>query len=131
MNTFVLKSLWNRRKQYVWLFAELVVITIVSWIVFDPAVIILYNAHQPMGYDVEQLCYGELRVSYDEEKDDPDILRAQLTTIDGIEDVYTCDMYSGITHRPTFLRHTASSLCLEVHLPKNFQDSILPIIKWC
>ena len=97
MNTFVLKSLWNRRKQYVWLFAELVVITIVSWIVFDPAVIILYNAHQPMGYDVEQLCYGELRVSYDEEKDDPDILRAQLTTIDGIEDVYTCDMYSYIS----------------------------------
>ena len=99
MNTFVLKSLWNRRKQYVWLFAELVVITIVSWIVFDPAVIILYNAHQPMGYDVEQLCYGELRVSYDEEKDDPDILRAQLTTIDGIEDVYTCDMYFHISER--------------------------------
>ena len=97
MNTFVLKSLWNRRKQYVWLFAELVVITIVSWIVFDPAVIILYNAHQPMGYDVEQLCYGKLRVSYDEEKDDPDILRARLTTIDGIEDVYTCDMYSYIS----------------------------------
>ncbi len=45
----------------VWLFLELVVITIVAWVVVDPAVVNLYYLHLPKGYDSERLVYAEIR----------------------------------------------------------------------
>ena len=52
-----LKSLWARRKQNVWIFAELVLISIVSWFVLDPLFVIVYNAWVvPDGYDIDRLC---------------------------------------------------------------------------
>ena len=39
------------------LFLELVVITVVAWAVFDPAVVNLYYRSLPLGYDSSQLLY--------------------------------------------------------------------------
>lgn len=47
------------RRGNLWLFLELIVITIVAWIVFDPAIVNLYYYSLPMGYDHEQLIYAE------------------------------------------------------------------------
>ena len=45
----------------VWLFLELVIITVVAWVVVDPAVVNLYYLHLPKGYDSERLVYAEIR----------------------------------------------------------------------
>ena len=39
-----------------WLFIELVIITVVAWAVFDPAVVNLYYRSLPLGYDRAALC---------------------------------------------------------------------------
>ena len=44
-----------------WLFLELVVITIVPWVVVDPTVVNLYYLHLPKGYDSERLVHAEIR----------------------------------------------------------------------
>ena len=43
----------------IWLFLELIVITVVAWVVFDPAVVNLYYRSLPLGYDASRLVYGE------------------------------------------------------------------------
>ena len=85
-----------------WLFLELVIITVVAWAVFEPAVVNLYYRSLPLGYDSGQLLFAETEVngSWDELVDgvpqDPyemtqerqeKILR-QLMTVEGVESVY-------------------------------------------
>ena len=50
------KSLWSRRKRNAWLFAELIIVTIVCWWVLDPVIVTLYHKNLPLGYDKERLC---------------------------------------------------------------------------
>ena len=45
-----------------WLFLELVIITVVAWAVFEPAVVNLYYRSLPLGYDSDQLLYAETTV---------------------------------------------------------------------
>ena len=56
MFKLILKNLWARRKRNSWLFAELVAVAIVSWVIFDPVVVGLYVRNLPTGYDVDRLC---------------------------------------------------------------------------
>ena len=46
-----------------WLFLELVIITVVAWAVFEPAVVNLYYRSLPLGYDNDQLLYAEAAVN--------------------------------------------------------------------
>lgn len=43
---------------------ELVVITVVAWVVIDPAVVNLYYMNQPVGYDSDRLVYAEVKLIY-------------------------------------------------------------------
>ena len=54
--TLALKSLWSRRKRNAWLFAELILVTIVCWWVLDPVIVTLYHKNLPLGYDKDRLC---------------------------------------------------------------------------
>ena len=60
----VLKNIWKRRREEIWLFLELVVITVVAWVVIDPAVVNLYYMNQPVGYDSDRLVYAEVKWIY-------------------------------------------------------------------
>ena len=71
----ILKNIWKRRKEEIWLFLELVVITIVAWVVFDPAVVNLYYRSLPMGYDAGRLVYGEYITRQDPEPGEDDVVR--------------------------------------------------------
>ncbi len=85
-----------------WLFLELVVITVVAWAVFEPAVVNLYYRSLPLGYDNSQLLYaetavgGEFIVENDGTPQDPykitqerrqQMLR-QLSDVEGVASVY-------------------------------------------
>ena len=86
-----------------WLFIELVIITVVAWAVFDPAIVNLYYRSLPLGYDSEQLLYaqtvvggGEWTVDENGTPQDPyrmtearrlQMLR-QLTSVEGVSSAY-------------------------------------------
>jgi len=93
----VLKNIWKRRREEIWLFLELVVITIVAWVVIDPAVVNLYYRSLPMGYDSDRLLFAETKLgAYTENADNPETvteerkmqLIRQLESMEGVESVY-------------------------------------------
>lgn len=101
-----------------WLFLELVIITVVAWAVFEPAVVNLYYRCLPLGYDTGQLLYAETEVngSWDElvdgvlqdpyemtEKRRDQILR-QLMATEGVESAYLYEQdYGSMGYsRPAF-----------------------------
>ena len=109
------------------LFIELVIITVVAWVVFDPAVVNLYYRNLPLGYDTSRLLYGECTVSpseeaWEEEMGDPyniteerrQQMTRQLTTVEGVESAYLYDQdlwsigHTNETYSPC--RHEADTL---------------------
>ena len=91
----VLKNLWKKRREEIWLFLELVVITVVAWVVFDPAIVNLYYKSLPTGYDNDCLLYAETHLNRisenghylvsDERKQE---MIRRLESVEGIESVY-------------------------------------------
>lgn len=47
--------LWNNRRRNGWILVELIVITVVSWMVTDPLFVLEYNRSLPDGYDADGL----------------------------------------------------------------------------
>ncbi len=101
-----------------WLFLELVIITVVAWAVFDPAVVNLYYRSLPLGYDSSQLLYAETEVNgswnkvVDGVPQDPyemtekrrDQILHQLTSVEGVESAYLYEQEFGAVgySRPAF-----------------------------
>lgn len=56
MLKLALKNIWARRRANGWLFAELVAVTVVAWMMIDPLVVQLYDRNLPVGYDTDRLC---------------------------------------------------------------------------
>ena len=56
----ILKNLWSRRKRNGWLMAELVLVSVVTFVIIDPIVVLDYYLNQPKGYDADRLCVVEL-----------------------------------------------------------------------
>lgn len=56
MLKLIFKNLWARRRRNGWLFAELVVVSIVTWAILDPVVVLLHDRNLPQGYDADRLC---------------------------------------------------------------------------
>ena len=55
------KSLWSRRRRNAWLMAELVLVSVVCWVVFDPVIVMTYDRRMiPLGYDAHRLCMVSL-----------------------------------------------------------------------
>ena len=52
----ILKNLWSRRRRNGWLLAELILVAILSWYIFDPVMVVTYERHLPLGFDADRLC---------------------------------------------------------------------------
>ncbi len=50
-----LKNLWNRRRSNLWLFIELILVTVLSWIIVDPVAVSIADTSLPLGYDIDRL----------------------------------------------------------------------------
>lgn len=65
----IFHNLWSRRKKIGWIFAELVIVTIILWVLIDVSSVYLYNKFViPTGYDNDRLCQVDLNTY---SKDDP------------------------------------------------------------
>ena len=61
----ILKSLWTHKKQNGWIFAEIVIITCLSWFIVDFLVTTFYATHLciPAGeFEKDHLCVGQMGV---------------------------------------------------------------------
>lgn len=56
----IIKNLWNRRKRNVWLLAELILVSVVTWVILDPVIILLHDRMLSSGYDTDRLCRVEI-----------------------------------------------------------------------
>ena len=56
MLKLIFKTLWSRRRRNGWLLAELIVVCIVSWVIFDPVIVVTHDRMIPLGYDADRLC---------------------------------------------------------------------------
>ena len=84
------------------LFLELIIITVVAWAVFEPAVVNLYYRSLPLGYDNSQLLYAETAVvsnievdedgtphdSYEITQERRQLMLRQLSDVEGVASVY-------------------------------------------
>lgn len=76
MLKLILKNLWARRRRNGWLLAELILVSIVSWIILDPVVVVTHDRNIPLGYDADRLCFVSLSIlqpqapGYDEQAED-------------------------------------------------------------
>ncbi|MCR4593409.1 MAG: ABC transporter permease [Bacteroidaceae bacterium] len=97
------------RRGNLWLFLELIIITVVAWVVFDPAIVNLYCNHLPMGYDNECLLYAEAQLDVNDpyqevsEERKTQLLR-QLKSMEGVENVYlSTNPYSSLgNYNPSY-----------------------------
>lgn len=60
MLSLILKNIWHRRVSNAWLFIELIIITIVTWVIIDPVVVRISDKMLPLGYDEDRLFYIKL-----------------------------------------------------------------------
>lgn len=60
MLKLILKNLWARRRRNGWLLAELILVSIVSWIILDPVIVVTHDRSIPLGYDADRLCLVSL-----------------------------------------------------------------------
>ena len=107
----VLKNIWKRRREEIWLFLELVVITVVAWVVIDPAVVNLYYQNQQVGYDSDRLVLAEVTRIYDTDGTNSSVaiervneflprFAEKLKATDDVENVYGYEnAYSTITSK--------------------------------
>lgn len=76
MLKLILKNLWARRRRNGWLLAELILVSIVSWIILDPVIVVTHDRNIPLGYDADRLCFVSLSSlqsqapGYDEQAED-------------------------------------------------------------
>lgn len=55
MIKLIMKNLWARRKRNIWLMLELILVTIVSWVIFDPIITMMHDKQLPLGYEMQGL----------------------------------------------------------------------------
>ena len=63
MLKLILHTLWARRRRNGWLLAELILVTVISWAIFDPVIVSLHDRRLPLGYDAHRMAlvsFGQL-----------------------------------------------------------------------
>ncbi len=103
----LLKNLWNRRRANAWLFIELVIVTVLSWIMIDLLAVSIHDTSIPMGIDTDRLVYLEIRSKpdtadgYSAEADSTEANHAAVRAImdkvrgfEGVASATICDVYA-------------------------------------
>ena len=57
---FIFKNMMAQRRRNIWLFLEMVIISVVTWVVIDPVVVLMNIGSWSHGYDQDRLVYMEI-----------------------------------------------------------------------
>ena len=55
MIRLIMKNLWARRRKNGWLLADLILVSIVTWVIVDPLVVLTHDRNLPEGYRPDHL----------------------------------------------------------------------------
>lgn len=87
----ILHTLWARRRRNGWLLAELILVAVVTFAVFDPVLVSLHDRSLPLGYQPERMMLISIRAKdastpgYDAQADDSSsLVSAYLSLIDRV-----------------------------------------------
>lgn len=56
----LIKNIWNHRRTNAWIFIELILVSIISWVIADPVVVGVSDLSMPTGYDNDRLLLIEM-----------------------------------------------------------------------
>ncbi|MCC8119524.1 MAG: FtsX-like permease family protein [Bacteroidales bacterium] len=105
MFRIICKNLWARRKRNIWLFLELIVVTIVTWVVIDPVIVNYYVLHNELNFDVDRLVLlegqtnGETGKRWQEENPDAESqVLDSLCNLEAQNTVATIRTWSEVEH---------------------------------
>ncbi len=83
----IIRNLWNRRRSNLWLFIELILVSILTWVIVDPIAVVTSDLNMPLGYDADRLValqlnsYPNSSELYRAENDSVDTANSQLDAI--------------------------------------------------
>ena len=94
------KNIWSRRRLNGWLIAELILVTVLSWLMLDQVLVMTYDLNLPKGYDHDNLCVissyklddagivnetqGEIKMQ------DYENIKSKLLTLPEVESITEC-----------------------------------------
>ena len=123
MFKLILSNLWRRRRQNFWLFLELIIVSILTWVIADPTIVGIYDICAEPGYDTDRLVYIEMQnIPFESkmfDKDSHSISRmrqerediiTRLKNMPEVEnatilnDVLGCDRFSSIALQPQWAK---------------------------
>ncbi len=87
MLKMIVKNLWSHRKDNGWIFIELIIVSIILWVLLDVSAVYLYNDTMSLGYDNNQLCkidlvsYTPADVKYNSDYDSLDLRKEHVDRI--------------------------------------------------
>ena len=58
----VLKIIWNQRRSNGWIFAELLVVVGILWVMMDSLLVDKYTYYQPLGFNIDNVYKVQLGV---------------------------------------------------------------------
>lgn len=82
-----IRNIWNNRRANAWIFVELIIISIVTWIIADPVVVSISDASLPTGYDNDRILLASVAsltpdaAGYDAARDSLDVNTAHIETV--------------------------------------------------
>ncbi|MDE6703359.1 MAG: hypothetical protein K2K00_06765, partial [Muribaculaceae bacterium] len=62
MFKIIISNLWRRRRQNLWLFIELIIVSILTWVIADPTLVKLYDVRSEQGYDTDRTVFIEMGI---------------------------------------------------------------------
>lgn len=83
----IIKNLWSHRKDNRWIFVELIIVSIILWVLLDVSAVYVYNDTMPLGYQNNHLCridlveYGSSEAQYNVEYDNADSRKEHVDRI--------------------------------------------------
>lgn len=84
---FIFKNMMAQRRRNIWLFLEMIIVSVVTWVVIDPVVVLMNIGSWSHGYDQDRLVYMEVGVikpsssRYSEEAADSAAMRGAFDVI--------------------------------------------------
>lgn len=113
----IFKDILAQRRRNLWLLIEMVIITVITWIVLDPVMALLTVEHMPQGYEPDRLVYMEIArlketsPRYSEAYADSagladayEVMTDHIKNLDGVE-MLTRSVLGGNSYASTGIQH--------------------------
>jgi len=136
----IFENLWNLRRGNFWLFIELILVTMLSWIIIDPVAVSIADTSLPLGYDIDRLVsvsfeslpedapgYDNIYDSVDENRRAVEAVMSKLRTDAAVESACNMHEYPPIGNNSISVRTLSIGNPATDSVAKNVNTIIYPL----